>query len=178
MFKADDYRMKAKALSDSLAETAEALDISEQGGRLTELKAEQEKPEVWQDLERSQKLAREIAAIEGKLHAYEKSKKAIEEVNALIDLIEEMGSGDDTETEFAQRIETVHGLASVSGFANGNPAGNVHKSNCGRGFIDFLSSVSGSLVEILHAIPQQMFVVGLQPAVPQSIHLSFLFKEK
>ena len=27
MFKADDYRMRAKALSDSLAETKEALDI-------------------------------------------------------------------------------------------------------------------------------------------------------
>ena len=54
MFKADDYRLKAKALSDSLAETAEALDINEQGGKLAELKAEQEKPEVWQDLEKSQ----------------------------------------------------------------------------------------------------------------------------
>ena len=69
MFKADDYRLKAKALADSLAETAEALDISEQGGKLAELKAEQEKPEVWQDLERSQKLAREVSDIEGKLHA-------------------------------------------------------------------------------------------------------------
>ena len=93
MFKADDYRLKTKALEGSLAETAEALDIAEQGARLAELKAEQEKPEVWQDLERSAKLAREAAAVEGKLNAYEKSKKAIEEVYALIDLIEEMGGG-------------------------------------------------------------------------------------
>ena len=50
MFKADDFRLRAKALSDSLRETAEALDIGEQGGRLAELKAEQEKPDVWQDL--------------------------------------------------------------------------------------------------------------------------------
>ena len=95
MFKADDYRLKTKALEGSLAETAEALDIAEQGARLAELKAEQEKPEVWQDLERSAKLAREAAAVEGKLNAYEKSKTAIEEVYALIDLIEEMGGGEE-----------------------------------------------------------------------------------
>ena len=95
MFKADDYRLKTKALEGSLAETAEALDIAEQGARFAELKAEQEKPEVWQDLERSAKLAREAAAVEGKLNAYEKSKKAIEEVYALIDLIEEMGGGEE-----------------------------------------------------------------------------------
>ena len=95
MFKADDYRLKTKALEGSLAETAEALDIAEQGARLAELKAEQEKPEVWQDLERSAKLAREAAAVEGKLNAYEKSKKAIEEVYALIDLIEETGGGEE-----------------------------------------------------------------------------------
>ena len=95
MFKADDYRLKTKALEGSLAKTAEALDIAEQGARLAELKAEQEKPEVWQDLERSAKLAREAAAVEGKLNAYEKSKKAIEEVYALIDLIEEMGGGEE-----------------------------------------------------------------------------------
>ena len=95
MFKADDYRLKTKALEGSLAETAEALDIAEQGARLAELKGEEEKPEVWQDLERSAKLAREAAAVEGKLNAYEKSKKAIEEVYALIDLIEEMGGGEE-----------------------------------------------------------------------------------
>ena len=95
MFKADDYRLKTKALEGSLAETAEALDTGEQGARLAELQAEQEKPEVWQDLERSAKLAREAAAVEGKLNAYEKSKKAIEEVYALIDLIEEMGGGEE-----------------------------------------------------------------------------------
>ena len=102
---------KAKALADSLAETAEALDISEQGGKLAELKAEQEKPEVWQDLERSQKLAREVSAIEGKLHAYEKSKKAIDEVTALIDLIEEMG-GD--EAELSSEIQELDGLISAA----------------------------------------------------------------
>ena len=91
MFKADDYRLRAKALADSLAETKEALDIDILRGQLAQLKAEQEKPEVWQDLERSAKLGREISAIEGKVDSYDKGKKALEEVNEVIDLIEETG---------------------------------------------------------------------------------------
>ena len=111
MFKADDYRLRAKALESSLAETAEALDIAQQGARLADLKTEQEKPEVWQDLERSAKLGREIAAVEGKLHAYEKSKKAIEEVYALVDLIEEMGGGEEqADAELAGEIEELDRL--------------------------------------------------------------------
>ena len=69
MFKADDYRMRAKLLSDTLAETKEALDIDILREQLAQLKVEQEKPEVWQDLERSAKLGREIASVEGKVNA-------------------------------------------------------------------------------------------------------------
>ena len=91
MFKADDYRMRAKLLSDTLAETKEALDIDILREQLAQLKVEQEKPEVWQDLERSAKLGREIASVEGKVNAYDKGNKALEEVNEVIDLIEETG---------------------------------------------------------------------------------------
>ena len=87
MFKADDYRLRAKALSDTLEETKEALNIDILRGKLAELKAEQEKPEVWQDLERSTKLGREVSVVEGKINAYEKGKKALDEVNEVIDNI-------------------------------------------------------------------------------------------
>ena len=51
MFKADDYRLRLKSLSDTLAEAKYALDIDNLGAKLTELKKEQEDPTVWQDLE-------------------------------------------------------------------------------------------------------------------------------
>ena len=70
MFKADDYRLKIKALEETLAEAKYALDIDNRYGQLEALKAEQEKPEVWQDLERSAKIGREISSIEGKLASY------------------------------------------------------------------------------------------------------------
>ena len=106
MFKADDYRLRAKALEDTLQETKEALDIDILVGKLARLKAEQEKPEVWQDLEKSTKLGREISSVEGKIHSYEKGKKALEEVNSVIDLIEETEE-EDLVPELESLLKTV-----------------------------------------------------------------------
>lgn len=89
MFKADDYRLKLKALTDTLAEAKYALDIDNIGTKLEELKLEQEKPEVWQDLEKSKHVGREISSIENKLEAYRKGEAAIADALAFIDLIEE-----------------------------------------------------------------------------------------
>ena len=71
MFKADDYRLKIQGMRGVLAEAGYALDLDNQKKKLEELKAEQEKPEVWQDLERSTKIGREIAHIQNKITAYE-----------------------------------------------------------------------------------------------------------
>ena len=89
MFKADDYRLKLKSLSGTLSEAKYALDIDNLGARLDELKAEQEKPEVWQDLEKSAKVGREISAIEGKITAYKTGESALADAHAFVDLIEE-----------------------------------------------------------------------------------------
>ncbi len=89
MFKADDYRLKIKDLGETLGEAKYALDIEHIAVRLKELREEQEKPEVWQDLERSAKIGREISSIESKIASYEKGKKALDDANEIVDLIEE-----------------------------------------------------------------------------------------
>lgn len=89
MFKADDYRLKLKALTDTLGEAKYALDIDNLGEKLHSLKCEQEKPEVWQDLELSAKIGREISIVENKLNAYQNGVDALEEAAAFVDLIEE-----------------------------------------------------------------------------------------
>ncbi len=53
------------------------------------LTAEQEKPEVWQDLEKSKRIGREIAIVENKIASYKKGETALAEAYAFIDLIEE-----------------------------------------------------------------------------------------
>ena len=88
-FKADDYRLRLKALSETLAEAKYALDIDNLGEKLEYFKAEQEKPEVWQDLEKSKTVGREISSIENKMASYERGKTAIADALAFIDLIEE-----------------------------------------------------------------------------------------
>ncbi len=89
MFKPDDYRLKIKGLEGTLGEAKYALDIDNRAEQLKQLRAEQEKPEVWQDLERSKKIGREISSNESKISAYEKCRKALDDAGEVIDLIEE-----------------------------------------------------------------------------------------
>ena len=89
MFKADDYRLKLKTLEVTLSEAKYALDIDNLGARLAVLKEEQEKPEVWQDLEKSKKIGREISSVESKMASYQKGEAALADANAFVDLIEE-----------------------------------------------------------------------------------------
>lgn len=89
MFKADDYRLRLKSLSETLAEAKYALDIDNIGEKLKELKAEQEKPEVWNDLEKSKQIGRGISVIEGKIASYQKGENALKDAQAFVDLIEE-----------------------------------------------------------------------------------------
>ena len=89
MFKADDYRLKLKDLEETLGEAKYALDIDHRYERVKELRAEQEAPEVWQDLERSAKIGREISSNESKIASYEKGRKALDDAYEIIDLIEE-----------------------------------------------------------------------------------------
>ncbi len=89
MFKADDYRLRLKSLSETLAEAKYALDIDNLGGKLEELKKEQEDPAVWQDLEKSKRIGREISAVENKISSYKKGESALADAYAFIDLIEE-----------------------------------------------------------------------------------------
>ena len=75
MFKADDYRLKIQGMREVLKEAEYALDIEHLRPRLIELEKEQENPDVWQDLERSTKIGREISALRNKITAYEQGYK-------------------------------------------------------------------------------------------------------
>ena len=89
MFKADDYRLKIQAMRGILKEAGYALDVDNLRPRLAELEKEQESPDVWQDLEKSTKIGREISAIRNKITAYEKGATALTDAEDIIDLIEE-----------------------------------------------------------------------------------------
>ena len=89
MFKADDYRLKIQGMRATLKEAEYALDIEHLRPRLAELEEEQQKPEIWQDLDKSTKIGRELAGIRNKITAYEKGETALADAEDVIDLIEE-----------------------------------------------------------------------------------------
>ncbi|MBQ9730379.1 MAG: peptide chain release factor 2 [Clostridia bacterium] len=91
MFKADDYRLKIQSMRAGLKEAAYALDLENQAVRLKALEKEQEDPAVWQDLERSTKIGREVSQIRNKIAAHDKSATALSDAEDVIDLIEETG---------------------------------------------------------------------------------------
>ncbi len=89
MFKADDYRLKIQGMREVLKEAEYALDIVHLRPRLAQLEKEQENPDVWQDLEKSTKIGREISGIRNKINAYEKGETALKDAEDVVDLIEE-----------------------------------------------------------------------------------------
>ncbi len=91
MFKADDYRLKIQDLRAVLGEAGYALDIEHLKPRLAELEKEQENPDVWQDLEKSTKIGREVSQVRAKINAYEAGETALSDAADVVDLIEETG---------------------------------------------------------------------------------------
>ena len=89
MFKADDYRLRIQDLRTVLDEAGYALDIEHLKPRLAELEKEQENPDVWQDLEKSTKIGKEVAQVRAKINAYEAGETALSDAADVVDLIEE-----------------------------------------------------------------------------------------
>ncbi|MCI5838908.1 MAG: peptide chain release factor 2 [Christensenellaceae bacterium] len=89
MIKTDLYRQKIKELSQTLQEAGYSLDLDNQREELKKLEAEQELPEVWQDLEKSKQIARKISSIRNKVGAFDKAQKAIDDTLEVVELADE-----------------------------------------------------------------------------------------
>ncbi|MBQ1942436.1 MAG: peptide chain release factor 2 [Clostridia bacterium] len=87
MIKVDEYQMRIRDLRKLLDETAGALDIETLRNKLQTLRTEQEKPEVWQDLEKSKQIGREISVLESKIGGFDKTASSIEDSDAMLQLI-------------------------------------------------------------------------------------------
>ena len=88
MLKIDEYKLKIKKLRELLSETASSLNIDELRERLSVVRAELEKPEVWGDLTKSQKFAKEATIIESKVSTYDKALSALKDALDLAEMLE------------------------------------------------------------------------------------------
>ncbi|MGN0819677.1 MAG: peptide chain release factor 2 [Christensenellaceae bacterium] len=86
MIRSDLYFDKLKELRQILDEAGYSLDLDNLKIQLKEIEAEQEKPEVWQDLQKSTELARKAQSIKNKITAFDKAYKTLNDAQDLIDL--------------------------------------------------------------------------------------------
>nr|WP_276576397.1 peptide chain release factor 2 [Caldicoprobacter algeriensis] len=75
-----------KSIKDTLARIGDSLDISGCEHKIKELEQSMNDPEFWNDLERSQKVNREIKALKNKVERFKKLWSKIEDLEVLIEL--------------------------------------------------------------------------------------------
>ena len=91
MIKSEDLRIKAKALKELLGEVGNSLGLENLRKDLSEKTALSETPEVFLDLEKAQKISKEIASLTNKVSAFDNAEKIILDASEIIDLAEEEG---------------------------------------------------------------------------------------
>lgn len=125
MLKIDEYKLKIKKLRELLSETASSLNIDELRERLSVVRAELEKPEVWGDLTKSQKFAKEATIIESKVSTYDKALSALKDALDLAEMLEleddeSLYAELDSEIDSTQKqIEEMHLKALLKGKYDG-----------------------------------------------------------
>ncbi len=89
MLKTDEFKQRVKTLKSVLSDTAMAIDLPNLSEKLSFLKSELEKPEVWGDLKLSQKLSKEVAGLEVKVNAFNKAENSLNGVADLLDMVDD-----------------------------------------------------------------------------------------
>ncbi len=113
--------MRIKDVLSLLHEAGASLKIEECRERVAELRSELEKPEVWGDIKKSEKISREISSLESKIGVYDQGERAVEDTEVLLELIEEEGDESifadlDKELNIAEeKIEKLHLQALLRG---------------------------------------------------------------
>ena len=89
MIKSEELRIKAKALKELLDEAGSSLNVTKLREDLKEKTALSEQPEVFLDLEKAQKISKEIAFLTSRVTAFNTAENTINDALEIIDLAEE-----------------------------------------------------------------------------------------
>lgn len=100
MFKLDDYAIKVKALERTFIESKEQVGLNGSIAELAEKKELLQDPEIWQNLDKSVKLSREIALLEERIAMFVKIENCIQDMYVLLQCIEES-----EDIEFIEELE-------------------------------------------------------------------------
>ena len=94
MIELDLYRQQLGKIRESIAEVGQALNIEGLKEQLMELNETMNEPDFWNDLERSTSVSKKVRVIENKLEHYNKLIARADDVDATMELAEEMEDAD------------------------------------------------------------------------------------
>ncbi len=94
MIELDAYRQQLTQIRGSIAEVGEALNIPGLKEQLLELHETMNEPDFWNDLSRSTEVSKKVRIAEGKVEHYAKLNQRADDVEATMELAEEMGDSD------------------------------------------------------------------------------------
>ena len=94
MIELDSYRQQLTQIRENIAKVGEALNIEGLKEQLMELNETMNEPDFWNDLERSTSITKKARTIEGKLEHFGKLGQRAEDIEATMELAEEMEDDD------------------------------------------------------------------------------------
>ncbi|MBR4040081.1 MAG: peptide chain release factor 2 [Clostridia bacterium] len=106
MIELDTYRQTLAKVRESIVEVGGALNIETMKEQLMELQETMNEPDFWNNLERSTQVSKKVRVIENKLEHYNKLVARADDVDATMELAEEM----EDEDLLAEAGEEIKGL--------------------------------------------------------------------
>ncbi|MBQ9314684.1 MAG: peptide chain release factor 2 [Clostridia bacterium] len=128
MLELDDIKYGLKDLEKRLHELGESLDITAKKQELQELEEQTKANEFWNDQENSSKVLQSIKVLKDKINRFEEQAKLLEDIHAMIELIEELNEESMIEElklevkKFSRGIEKLEIQSLLSGKHDANNA--------------------------------------------------------
>ena len=94
MIELDLYRQQMTQIRASIAEAGESLNVAGLKEQLLELHETMNEPDFWNDLKRSTEVSRKVRIAENKVEHFAKLNQRADDVDATMELAEEMGDAD------------------------------------------------------------------------------------
>ena len=94
MIELDLYRQQMTQIRASIAEAGELLNVAGLKEQLLELHETMNEPDFWNDLKRSTEISRKVRIAENKVEHFAKLNQRADDVDATMELAEEMGDAD------------------------------------------------------------------------------------
>ena len=106
MIELDTYRQNLGKIRESITEVGGALNIEAMKEQLMELQETMNEPDFWNDLERSTSVSKKVRVIENKLEHYNKLIARADDIEATMELAQEM-EDQDLVDEAGQEIKSL-----------------------------------------------------------------------